>query len=105
MQTHTASSVDHLPPVSSPSIGEVIRRFVPTPRFARVSFESYQPDPRYPGQRAARDRLSEFTAGINQTRRADLLGRLMRKPTAAWPRAIYLDGGYGVGKTHLLAAT
>jgi len=70
-----------------------------------VSFESYQPDPRYPGQRAARDRLSEFAAGINQSRRADLLGRLLRKSTAAGPRAIYLDGGYGVGKTHLLAAT
>jgi cell division protein ZapE len=69
-----------------------------------VSFESYQPDPRYPGQRAARDRLVEFAAGINQSRRADLLGRLWRKP-AQGPSAIYLDGGYGVGKTHLLAAT
>ncbi len=104
MQTHTASSVEHLPPVSVHSIDEVVRSFVPTRRFAHVSFESYQPDPRYPGQRAARDRLSEFAAGINQTRRADLLGRLMRKQ-ATGPRAIYLDGGYGVGKTHLLAAT
>jgi cell division protein ZapE len=96
--------VDHLPPVSSHSIDEVIRGFVPTRRFARVSFDSYHPDPRYPGQRAARDRLSEFAAGINQSRRADLLGRLLRKP-AHGPSAIYLDGGYGVGKTHLLAAT
>src|SRR6266851_5348230 len=104
MQTHTASSVDHLPPVSSPSIDEVIQGFVPTRRFAAVSFASYQPDPRYPGQRAARDRLAEFAAGINQSRRADLVGRLMRKQ-ATGSRAIYLDGGYGVGKTHLLAAT
>jgi cell division protein ZapE len=86
------------------SIDEVIRGFVPTRRFASVSFASYQPDPRYPGQRAARDRLVDFAAAINQRRRADLLGRLMRKQ-ATGSRAIYLDGGYGVGKTHLLAAT
>jgi len=96
--------VDRLPQVSAVSIGEVIRGFVPTRRFASVSFASYQPDPRYPGQRVARDRLSEFAAGINQSRRADLVGRLMRKP-AGKPQAIYTDGGYGVGKTHLLAAT
>lgn len=104
MRKHTASSVDHLPPVSSHSIDQVMRGFVPTRRFARVSFESYQPDPRYPGQLAARERLSELAAGINQSRRADLLGRLLRKPTQG-ARAVYLDGGYGVGKTHLLAAT
>src|SRR5712691_2909636 len=104
MQKHTASSVDHLPLISSHAIDQVIGGFVPTRRFAHVSFDSYHLDPRYPGQRAARDRLVDFAAGINQTRRADLLGRLLRKP-AAEPRAIYLDGGYGVGKTHLLAAT
>jgi hypothetical protein len=65
--------VDHLPPVSAHSIDEVIRGFVPTRRFASVSFDSYQPDPRYAGQRAARDRLVDFAAGINQRRRADLL--------------------------------
>ncbi len=97
--------MDHLPPVSAHSTDDVIRGFVPTRRFADVSFESYQPDPRYPGQRAARDRLREFAAAINQSRRADLLGRLMRREAANGPRAIYLDGGYGVGKTHLLAAT
>ena len=36
--------------------------------------------------------------------RADLLGRLLRRLPAG-PQSIYLDGGYGVGKTHLLAAT
>jgi cell division protein ZapE len=70
-----------------------------------VSFDSYHPDPRYPAQQATRERLSQFAASINQTRGADLLGRLMRRGAAAGPRALYLDGGYGVGKTHLLAAT
>src|SRR5437879_11327878 len=81
-----------------------MRGFVPTRRFAHVSFDSYQPDHRYPSQRVARERLREFAARIGQARRARLLKRLTRTPRPG-PRAIYLDGGYGVGKTHLLAAT
>src|SRR5258708_5408265 len=93
-----------LPPVPAGSIEALIRGFVPTRRFAGVSFDSYQPDPRFPSQRAARERLSEFAARLGRARRADLLGRLIGK-SAAEQRAVYLDGGYGVGKTHLLAAT
>ena len=96
--------MDHLPSVAATSIDEVMRGFVPTRRFAHVSFDSYQPDHRYPSQRVARDRLREFAARIGQARRAHLLKRLVRTPTHG-SRAIYLDGGYGVGKTHLLAAT
>ena len=96
--------MDHLPSVAATSIDEVIRGFVPTRRFARVSFDSYVPDERYPSQRIAHDRLREFAAHIGQVRRAHLLRRLMRTPRQG-ARAIYLDGGYGVGKTHLLAAT
>jgi cell division protein ZapE len=96
--------VDRLPPVTSTSIEDVMRGFVPTRRFAGVSFDSYQADPRFPSQRTARDRLQEFAGQIGQRSRAQLLGRLMRKPSNG-PRAVYLDGGYGVGKTHLLAAT
>jgi cell division protein ZapE len=95
--------VDHLPRITGLSIDDVIRGFVPTRRFARVSFETYLPDSRYPSQQEARERLQMFATGIGQSRRAQLLGRLMRQ--SAGPRAIYLDGGYGVGKTHLLAAT
>ncbi len=94
----------HLPPVTSVSIDQVVAGFVPTRRFARASFETYHPDERYPGQHFARQRLAEFGARIGQSRRADFLGRLIRQSPAE-PHAIYLDGGYGVGKTHLLAAT
>jgi cell division protein ZapE len=96
--------VDRLPLVASTSIDEVIRGFVPTRRFAGVSFDKYQPDGRYPSQLVARGRLRDFAAQIGQSRRAHILGRLLRKPNAH-PQSIYLDGGYGVGKTHLLAAT
>jgi len=96
--------VDHLPPVSSPSIDQVIRGFVPTRRFAHVSFESYRPDPRFPSQAAVRDRVRDFAGRIGQQRRAQILKRLIRGDGEG-QQAIYLDGGYGVGKTHLLAAT
>jgi cell division protein ZapE len=96
--------VDRLPQVTSTSIEEVIRGFVPTRRFAGVSFDGYVPDPRYPSQRTARDRLQDFASQIGQRSRAQLLGRLTRKADDG-SRAVYLDGGYGVGKTHLLAAT
>jgi hypothetical protein len=95
--------VDHLPPVASTSVDQVVRGFVPTRRFARVTFESYHPDPRFPSQAAARDRVRDFAAHTGQQRRAHLLHGLVRN-TSAGRRAIYLDGGYGVGKTHLLAA-
>jgi cell division protein ZapE len=90
--------VHRLPEVSSTSIGDVVQGFVPARRFARVTFDSYAPDPRYPSQQAARDRLRLFAAGVGQSNRAHLLGRLIRKPHEA-AKAIYLDGGYGVGKT------
>jgi cell division protein ZapE len=95
--------VDRLPPITSTSIDDVIAGFVPTRRFGGVAFDSYEPDPRYPSQLAARERLRGFAADIGRSRRAHLLGRLLRKG-AEGPRSIYLDGGYGVGKTHLLAA-
>jgi len=95
--------VDRLPPVTSTSIDDIIRGFVPTQRFAHVAFDNYQPDARYPSQHAARDRLVGFAAQIGQSRRAHILKRLLKQQPER-PRSIYLDGGYGVGKTHLLAA-
>jgi cell division protein ZapE len=82
---------------------DVWRGFVPSRRFARVSFDSYQPDDRYPSQEAARTRLRDFAAELGQ-RRAGWWDRF-RRPNETGKRAMYLDGGYGVGKTHLLAAT
>lgn len=96
--------MDRLPPVASTSVDDIIRGFVPTRRFAHVAFDNYQPDPRYPSQLAARDRLRDFVAQLGQSRRAHLLQRLL-KQLPERPQSIYLDGGYGVGKTHLLAAT
>lgn len=79
---------------------------VPPPQFADASFASYRPDADYPSQASVRDAVEAFVAAgpADQPRRG-LFGR--RKPAASdggTKSGVYLDGGFGVGKTHLLAA-
>jgi cell division protein ZapE len=84
---------------------ELVRGFVPTPRFAHVSFASYEPDPRHPSQAAARERVRRFVAAAPGAQpRRGLFARLRGQRDAAPLHGLYLDGGFGVGKTHLLAA-
>ncbi len=85
----------------------LIDDLVPPPRFGAARFSTYLPDPAQPSQARARDRLQRFasTDGRDGSRGgglARLLGR--RDPAEAAPQGVYLDGGFGVGKTHLLAA-
>jgi cell division protein ZapE len=80
----------------------LLGQLVPPPRFAEVGFASYHPDPAEPSQQAAVDRLQEFAARLGERPRGGLFRRRPRQPEG--PAGVYLDGGYGVGKTHLLAA-
>ncbi len=84
-------------PVIGPD--ELITGLVPPPRFDAVRFETYIPAPDEPSQRAAVVALSEFAARIATPPRRGLF----RKTTPAGG-GYYLDGGFGVGKTHLLAS-
>lgn len=70
---------------------------VPPPGVRGATFASYEPDPRYPSQRRAKELLEGLASGqaVRRSRR--------RRRSAG--RGWYLDGGFGVGKTHLLAAT
>lgn len=88
----------------SPSItgAEIASELVPPPQFEHASFESYRPDPEYPSQAEAVAALHEFAAVWRAQRPGGFFSR-NRKPKASLP-GIYLDGGFGVGKTHLLAA-
>lgn len=63
------------------------------PHFADATFETYRPDPDFPSQAAALSAVKSFAAGAT--------GKLRRSSAG---RGLYLDGGFGVGKTHLLAA-
>lgn len=74
---------------------------VPPPRFDLARFETYLPDPLQPSQAAAVVDLSAFA----QTLQLGSKRSWWRRESTRTERAgRYLDGGYGVGKTHLLAA-
>ena len=74
-------------PVAKPS--ELIAELVPPREFALASFETYIENPDFESQAEAKQELLAFVSGKRQ----------VTEP------GIYLDGGFGVGKTHLLAAT
>jgi cell division protein ZapE len=88
----------------------LVADMVPPPRFGSARFATYLPDPDQPGQAEAVRVLTAFAAGLDGPRPAAGgagSGRRWfgRRPAAApGPSGVYLDGGYGVGKTHLLAS-
>jgi cell division protein ZapE len=81
----------------------LIVQLVPPPTFAGVSFDSYRPDPAEPSQSAAVQSCLRFCEQA-VARRAGKK-RLFGKPAVLPGVGLYLDGGFGVGKTHLLAAS
>jgi len=88
------------------SPGEMRAGFVPSPRFGRVSFESYQPNPEFDSQREALERLRDFAENPPRARKTQsLFGGRLSGAKKLEGVGYYLDGGFGVGKTHLLAAT
>lgn len=86
----------------------LVAEMVPPPRFDSVRFDTYVPDPNQPSQSEAVTVLAGFAAGLGGAH-ATGAGRrrwFSKKPAApAGPLGVYLDGGYGVGKTHLLASS
>ncbi|WTL16815.1 cell division protein ZapE [Streptomyces sp. NBC_01506] len=88
----------------------LVGEMVPPPRFDSVRFATYVPDPNQPSQAEAVTVLSAFAAGLGgpagggQGKRRWFARRPADSAGTAGPRGVYLDGGYGVGKTHLLAS-
>ena len=81
---------------------ELIAGLVPPPRFDAVRFETYRPDPAEPSQAAAVQILRAFAAEVAAPPpKAKWFRRSATRPPAT---GVYLDGGFGVGKTHLLAS-
>nr|WP_313896611.1 cell division protein ZapE [Streptomyces sp. GC420] len=88
----------------------LVAEMVPPPRFDSVRFATYVPDPGQPSQSQAVDVLAGFASGLGGAhasgdgKRRWFGGRTKKPAAPAGPRGVYLDGGYGVGKTHLLAS-
>ncbi len=89
--------VDRWPTVAP---DRLLAELAPPARFADAAFCTYRPDPAEPSQAAAVERLSAFASEVTTGS-----GRgWFRRRSPLGPSGIYLDGGYGVGKTHLLAS-
>ncbi len=84
-----------------PSPARVRGEFAPPPRFRDKSFANYLP--RHESQVAAVRRL-EREADRLAGKAVSRLWWVPRSRAARGPTGLYLDGGFGVGKTHLLAA-
>jgi cell division protein ZapE len=92
--------VDRRPQVA---VEQLIGGLVPPPLFTDVRFASYRPDPAEPSQAAASAALQAFGTDLAApARRGSLFRRKTVEPVGK--AGIYLDGGFGVGKTHLLAS-
>ena len=81
-------------PAPDISTEELMRQLQPPPEFSQARFENYRPSQAFPSQTQAVERSKQFVTG--PTKR--LFGRSEQIP------GVYLDGGFGVGKTHLLAS-
>jgi cell division protein ZapE len=90
---------DRRPEVSAERL---LSECVPPPRFAPVRFSTYRPDPSEPSQAEALEVLRQRAAALAEPPRKRSWWR--RDPGPDGPAGIYLDGGFGVGKTHLLAS-
>jgi cell division protein ZapE len=81
---------------------DVLGALVPPPTFADVRLETYRPDPAEPSQQRAVTTVAEFASRVTEAA-ADGRRRWFRRGSASEAAGLYLDGGFGVGKTHLLA--
>ncbi len=85
------------------SVAGLLDEFVPPPHFGGVRLTTYVPDPAQPSQSAAVAALEAFVARVADP--APARRSIFRRPAPPEGRAgVYLDGGFGVGKTHLLAS-
>ncbi|GGO37596.1 cell division protein ZapE [Deinococcus humi] len=92
--------IDLLARNPAPDPATLTAELMPSARFEDVRFGTYRPNAEYPSQAAARDSLQTFV-DVAQPRSGGLRFFRRRRPEG---RGVYLDGGFGVGKTHLLAS-
>lgn len=104
---------------------ELVQQLSPGPRFSNVRFETYQPNSEYPSQEQAHSNLLYFLGELlggsdgksgesGQSSKSSKSSRLQffknfknlkpSKKSAPTGQGFYLDGGFGVGKTHLLSS-
>lgn len=81
----------------NPTLGEVLEQLVPPREFTKARFDNYMPNSEFPSQATA---LASARAFV----KPGVIKSMFSKGKTPAYSGIYLDGGFGVGKTHLLAA-
>lgn len=81
---------------------EMVAALVPPPQFDEATFDTYRSDDAYPSQQETKTILMAFSGLGPEVKRPGLFSRAKKAPELK--PGVYLDGGFGVGKTHLLAA-
>lgn len=97
----TPRLVDRQPEVSP---GELVDEMVPPPRFDEVRFATYVPNPEEPSQQKALTACREFAERVSAAGSGSRWSSWFRRKRTDARFGLYLDGGFGVGKTHLLAS-
>lgn len=86
-------------------LDEILSDLLPPSHFNQAEFSNYIPDDRFPSQARAVEILRHFLKDVESKNRpkSSLLSIFSSKDRPKGS-GIYLDGGFGVGKTHLLAS-
>lgn len=92
-----AHLIDRQPTLSGE---EIVAHLTPPRQFATASLDTYRPDRDYPSQGGAVAAIRTFASGWG-AKKNGLFSRRNGNDTLP---GIYFDGGFGVGKTHLLAS-
>ena len=72
------------------TVSELFSELVPPKEFEPATFSNYYPDQNFPSQRVALEQAKGFASALGKKNSSEL--------------GVYLDGGFGVGKTHILAS-
>ncbi|WP_022850160.1 AFG1/ZapE family ATPase [Limisalsivibrio acetivorans] len=90
------------------SIEDCFNNLRPHPKFSGCTFENYIPDDNYPSQHYIKTLLHETVEKMGTKEATPEKKRFSffkpKKSGFEKPLNIYIDGSYGIGKTHLLSA-
>ena len=86
----------------SPPDPKTLPDFNPPPRFGKTTFEQYVPQ--HETQSAGLSKVKAFTKQAKTLKVASGMRLPWQKAVPVQGAGLYMDGGFGVGKTHLLAA-
>lgn len=87
------------------SIDECFKELKPHPKFNQCRFDNYNNDINYPSQLYIKNLLKNITEDSKNTEKKSFFNIFNKNKSKKKYKNLYIDGTYGVGKTHLISAT